>query len=177
MPIMSARRTSKKNLFSEGISSRPTVGVPGMSFVYNLLRATLTIAVCALCLQSCRDTGAGRSYIPSGAGDDLAVVEAQNRHGSHVNVTITAQVLKTLPDDRQGIPHQRFLLRLSNGTTVLVAHNISLAPYLPIERGSVVTVTGEYIWNRKGGVIHYTHRSTSSRHPGGWIEVDGKRYQ
>ncbi|MBX9696054.1 MAG: DUF3465 domain-containing protein, partial [Cyanobacteria bacterium] len=40
-------------------------------------------------------------------GDDSAVVEAQNNRERDVQVRITARVLKTLPDDRKGNPHQR----------------------------------------------------------------------
>jgi hypothetical protein len=35
---------------------------------------------------------------------------------------------------------------------------------------------GEYIWNKKGGVLHYTHHSTT-RHESGWIQLNGQVYQ
>lgn len=108
---------------------------------------------------------------------DLEIVNAQNDHARNVMVTITAVVKKLLPDDRDGSPHQRFLLGLSNGTTVLVAHNISLAPYVPLREGDLVTISGEYIWNEKGGVLHYTHHTTNRKHRGGYIEYNRQTYQ
>ncbi len=102
---------------------------------------------------------------------DQEVLDAQSKGMSKVHVTFSAMVYKILPDDTKGIPHQRFLLRLSNNTTVLVAHNTNLSPYLTIQPGDVVDVSGEYIWNKKGGLIHYTHPSTSAYKEGGWIKV------
>jgi hypothetical protein len=109
--------------------------------------------------------------------DDLALVTAQNQRAKNVRITVTARVKRLLPDDRQGNPHQRFLLGLSNGTTVLVAHNIDLAPYVPLQQGDSVTICGEYIWNEKGGVLHYTHHTTNSRHQGGYIQYNRQTYQ
>lgn len=108
---------------------------------------------------------------PAQTSADQEVLDAQSKGMSKVHVTFSAVVYKILPDDQKGIPHQRFLLRLSNNTTVLVAHNTNLGPYLSIQPGDVVDVSGEYIWNKKGGLIHYTHPSTSSYKEGGWIKV------
>lgn len=116
------------------------------------------------------------SAAPAQVGDS-GVIEAQTNRLKDVNVTFTARVKRVLPDDRKGSPHQRFLLELSNGTTVLVAHNIDLAPYIPLKEGDPVTISGEYIWNEKGGVVHYTHRPTSYRHRGGYIEHNRQIYQ
>lgn len=109
--------------------------------------------------------------------NDLEIVNAQNNHSRNVMVTITAVVKKLLPDDTKGSPHQRFLLELSNGTTVLVAHNTSLAPHVPLREGDFVTISGEYIWNEKGGVLHYTHHTTNRKHRGGYIEYNRQTYQ
>jgi hypothetical protein len=114
---------------------------------------------------------------PEGDANDASLVDAQNQHAKNVNVTATARVHRLLPDDRQGSPHQRFLLRTSTGSTVLVAHNISLAQYIPLKEGDYVTVSGEFIWNEKGGVLHYTHHATNSRHRGGYIEYNRQKYQ
>lgn len=118
----------------------------------------------------------GRPTFTGNAGD-LAIVEAQSNRARNVVVTITATVKKLLPDDTKGSPHQRFLLQLSNGTTVLVAHNISLAPYVPLREGDRVTICGEYIWNEKGGVLHYTHHTTNRKHQGGYIQYNNQTYQ
>jgi hypothetical protein len=107
---------------------------------------------------------------------DAQVLDAQGRHRKKIEVTFTAPVKKLLEDDTRGIDHQRFLVELSNGSTVLVAHNTDLAPPVPIHEGDLVTMHGEYIWNKKGGVLHYTHHSTT-RHESGWIQLNGQVYQ
>ncbi|MBK9144222.1 MAG: DUF3465 domain-containing protein [Candidatus Melainabacteria bacterium] len=111
------------------------------------------------------------------AVDDAALVEAQERHLMNYQVEGAARVLKILPEDLKGRAHQRFLLKLSNGGTILVAHNIDLAPRVPLSAGDVVRVRGEFVWNQKGGVIHYTHRSTSRARQGGWIRFRSLFYQ
>jgi hypothetical protein len=89
----------------------------------------------------------------------------------------SARVKKILPDDTKGLPHQRLLLDVENGSTVLLAHDIKYAPKVPVQVGDVIVVKGEYIWNRKGGVVHWTHRSDTPRHEGGYIEFSGQRYE
>jgi hypothetical protein len=105
------------------------------------------------------------------------VLAAQAAQARKQQVTLGARVYKLLPDDRKGLPHQRFLIMLSNGTTVLIAHDIKLAPYIPLRQGDFVRIHGEYIWNTKGGVIHWTHHDPGGRHEGGWIDFNGQRYQ
>ena len=105
------------------------------------------------------------------------VLAAQRSHLRRVYLTVEAPVLKLLADDTRGIPHQRFLLTLTNGTTVLVAHDTQMAPRVPVRAGDMVRIHGEYIWNEKGGVIHWTHHSNSILHEPGWIELNGQRYQ
>lgn len=87
----------------------------------------------------------------------------------------SARVKKLLPDDNDGSRHQRFLLAVDGGT-VLVAHNIDLAPRAPVQAGAVVGFRGEFVWNDKGGVLHWTHHDPKGK-PGGWLEVGGRRFE
>jgi hypothetical protein len=97
---------------------------------------------------------------------------------SDVQVKLTAQVFKILKDDLNGSRHQRFIIKLSGGETILIAHNIDLAPRVDdLKKGDIVTIYGVYEWNNKGGVIHWTHHDPAGHHIGGWIEHNGKRYQ
>jgi hypothetical protein len=106
------------------------------------------------------------------------LINAFANEQSNLQVQVTAPVSRILPDDDQGSRHQRFILKLANGQTVLVAHNIDLAPRLSgIAVGDSVTVAGEYEWNTQGGVIHWTHHDPSGSRLGGWIEFRGNRYQ
>ena len=110
---------------------------------------------------------------------DLQTLEtAARQHRSNIQVTQQGQVLRLLPDDVIGSRHQRFIIGLSSGQTVLVAHNIDLAPrILHIARGNIVTFRGEYEWNERGGVIHWTHHDPDGKHEDGWIKYQGKTYQ
>lgn len=113
------------------------------------------------------------------AADPTAALEAlvAARRGNEM-VTVTAPVARVLPDDTNGSAHQRFLIGLPSGNRVLVAHNIDLAPRVDaLAEGDTVTVRGEFEWNDKGGVLHWTHHDPAGRHQGGWIEHDGRKYE
>ena len=117
--------------------------------------------------------------VPAGSTEDGARVleEAFANQTSDLIVTVDARVSRVLPDDRKGSQHQRFLLEFPSGLTVLVAHNIDLAPRVPdLAVGDRVIVKGEYEWNEKGGVIHWTHHDPRGRHEDGWVEYRGRRY-
>lgn len=95
-----------------------------------------------------------------------------------VQVKGSGTVVRVLPDDTNGSRHQRFVIRLTSGQTLLIAHNIDLAPRIgDLKTGQVVSFFGEYEWNERGGVIHWTHHDPAGRHVAGWLERDGKRYQ
>ncbi len=116
-----------------------------------------------------------REPVPHGQS---AVAAAYERHLSHVRVEDRGSVVAILPDDEEGSRHQRFLVRASDGTTVLIAHNIDLAQRVaPLHRGDLVAFSGEYIWNAKGGVVHWTHRDPAGHHAAGWIRVNGRTFQ
>ena len=109
---------------------------------------------------------------------DNALVSAFQEHKSGVQVTGDGLVIKVLPDDNKGSRHQRFLLRLKSGQTLLIAHNIDLAPRIPsLEKGDFVAFYGEFEWNPKGGVVHWTHHDPKGRHVDGWLKHRGKTYQ
>ncbi len=152
------------------------------------VRAYLTGAValvaCCMVISGCahaqtqgrtpplQQTGAAQSTAP-----DAEAIRAQELQLVKVPLTVTAPVKKMLRYDDRGLPHEKFLLLLSNGSTILVAHNTKMAPYVPIQEGDVVTVKGEFIWNAKGGLIHWTHHTDTPNHQGGYIEFKGKRYE
>ena len=97
---------------------------------------------------------------------------------SDVQISGSGRVIKTLPDDNHGSRHQRFILRLDDSQTLLVAHNIDLAPRLNgLKKGDSVAFYGEYEYNGQGGVLHWTHRDPKGRHADGWLEYQGRRYQ
>ncbi|MEM1449470.1 MAG: DUF3465 domain-containing protein [Planctomycetota bacterium] len=115
---------------------------------------------------------------PEARDDTKKIRQLFSAMRSDVQVQAVGEVVHLLPDDDEGSRHQLFLCELSNGLTLKISHNIDIAPYIPLETGDVVRFHGEYEWNEKGGVVHWTHRNTGGGdHDGGWIEHEGTRYQ
>jgi len=107
-----------------------------------------------------------------------AIAQAYQQHRSDLQVEGQGIITRILPDDTDGGRHQRFILRLDHGQTVLVAHNIDLAPRVEnMNMGDSIAFYGEYEWNEKGGVIHWTHHDPASRHTNGWLKHQNKTYQ
>jgi hypothetical protein len=103
---------------------------------------------------------------------------AYENHQSNVQVKGSGTVIRILKDDNKGSRHQKFILKISSGQTILIAHNIDLAPRInSISNGDVIQFYGEYEWNNKGGVIHWTHRDPNGHHVGGWLKHNGSTYQ
>jgi Protein of unknown function (DUF3465) len=103
--------------------------------------------------------------------------DAFRNHRSGIMVTAEGSVERVLSDDTQGSRHQRFIVRLPSGQTLLVTHNIDLAPRVPgLTAGLPLKLHGEYEWNDKGGVVHWTHKDPQRKHEAGWIESGGRRY-
>lgn len=97
---------------------------------------------------------------------------------SDVQVTGSGTVIKLLRDDNEGSRHQKFILRLSSGQTITIAHNIDLAARInSISKGDQVQFNGEYEWNNKGGVVHWTHHDPRGKHVDGWLKHKSKIYQ
>jgi molybdopterin converting factor small subunit len=112
------------------------------------------------------------------ADDVNKIASAYATKSSDLQVSSRGTVAKLLPDDNTGSRHQRFILKLSNNQSVLVAHNIDLAPKITaLRQGDSVEFNGEYEWNSKGGVIHWTHHDPAGRHQGGWLKHNGSIYE
>jgi hypothetical protein len=112
------------------------------------------------------------------SGSDAALARAFAQRTSNVQVEGQGVVRRVLSDDNDGSRHQRFVVALASGQTLLISHNIDLAPrVVGLRKGDGVSFSGEYEWNAEGGVIHWTHRDPSKRHPAGWIKHNGEVYQ
>lgn len=114
---------------------------------------------------------------PAAASGSQAVAEAFANRRSNVWVEASGSVERLLADDLHGSRHQRFLIELPGGHSLLVSHNIDLAPRVPLALGQIVELRGEYEWNEKGGLVHWTHHDPDNRRPGGWIRTAGRIYQ
>ena len=107
-----------------------------------------------------------------------AVAGAFERRQSDVIVEGEGVVEKILTDDKDGSRHQRFILRLASGQTVLIQHNVDVAPRVnDLKVGDAVSFLGEYVWNQQGGLVHWTHHDPANRHQDGWLKHGGMTYE
>lgn len=110
--------------------------------------------------------------------EDISFQQAYDNHQSDVQIKSSGKVVRILQDDNKGSRHQKFILKLQSGHTILIAHNIDLAPRInSLSTGDYVQFYGEYEWNRKGGVVHWTHKDPRNKHLNGWLKHQGILYQ
>jgi hypothetical protein len=70
--------------------------------------------------------------------------------------------------------HEGFLIAV-NGRVFKVEDNTDITGPIPLHQGDVVSLLGQFECD--DNVIHWTHRDPRGRHPSGYIEVNGQRYQ
>jgi len=119
---------------------------------------------------------AGGCAPATGDAANGAVYDAWSGHQSRVEVTASGSVARVLgthsgPSGR----HEGFLLHLTgaagHGLTVRVETNVDITGPVPLSAGDGVEVRGEYVYDARGGLIHYTHHDPRGRHPGGFVRV------
>lgn len=106
---------------------------------------------------------------------DIRALYEEQRSG--IMVSVDGNVTRILSDDNKGSRHQRFTITVPEGLSLLIAHNIDLAPRVPIQVNDRVSIYGQYEWNNKGGLLHWTHHDPKKLHPGGWISHKNKKYE
>ncbi|MDB2705746.1 DUF3465 domain-containing protein [Pseudomonadota bacterium] len=121
---------------------------------------------------------AASKFDPNSISETPSFEQVYQQQQSNVQIELSATVKKLLSDDNNGRRHQRFIIQLASGHTLLVAHNIDLAaPIDTLKVGDKLSLFGEYEWNEKGGVLHWTHHDPAHRHVDGWIRHQGSQYQ
>ena len=136
------------------------------------------LVVCALIWAGCGSAVERSGNNGVAAGNDSPIGRAFNTGTSHVQVEGEGVVTRILADDLVGGRHQRFVVRLVSGQTVLIAHNIDIAPRVArLQEGDSVRFYGEYVWNEKGGMVHWTHHDPQGRHVAGWLKHNGRTHQ
>jgi hypothetical protein len=142
----------------------------------------LIFVLCLYALIACRQQDANiatdnvaQQIVPTNV-DNVALIQAFQHKKSHVFVEGAGVVKKLLPDDNKGSRHQKFLVTISPEQTLLFAHNIDLAARIPLVIGDMVAFRGEYVYNPKGGVMHWTHRDPQGNIEGGWIRHQNQDY-
>jgi hypothetical protein len=143
--------------------------------------ACLTIISSLLLCISCYSPG--EESDPDRTSDPdltpLSVFEdAFKNQKSNIQVKQVGSVTRVLSDDTVGDAHQRFIVKLENSQTLLIAHNIDIGQRVPgLIVGEKIKFYGEYEWNSEGGVVHWTHKDPSGAHIDGWIEYKRIKYQ
>ncbi len=108
--------------------------------------------------------------------DRLSIAYDNNK--SDIQVIGKGIIIRILDDDTKGIKHQRFIVEVSSGQTLLISHNIDLAPRInTLMMGNEIEFYGEYEWNKEGGIIHWTHHDPKGNHIGGWLRYDDYKYE
>ncbi|MEN8424668.1 DUF3465 domain-containing protein [Acinetobacter junii] len=151
----------------------------------NLVIATIIVVLMAayvgidLKQNNLNDNVVQTSIVEEATVDDQQkIMQAYQQQLSNIQVQSKGEVKAILADDNDGSRHQKMILKLENGLTVLVAHNIDLAPRVEgLRKGEIVEFYGEYEYSPKGGVIHWTHHDPQAKHVDGWLKYQGKSYQ
>lgn len=144
----------------------------------------ILLAIClALSFTACRPASNSQQLASTPTAtatkmDAGAIVEAYSTHRNLPLVQGAGIVVKVLKDDTKGSQHQKFLLKVSDNITILIAHNIDLAPRVAdIQVGDTVAFKGEYVYTPKGGTVHWTHKDPRGNHAAGWLQHNGKKYE
>ncbi|MCL1059620.1 DUF3465 domain-containing protein [Shewanella gelidimarina] len=118
------------------------------------------------------------SVVAADEQHEQQICQAFSQQQSGIQVQSAGVVSRLLPDDNKGSRHQRFIITLSSGQTLLIAHNIDLAAKIDsLKIGDRVLFKGEYEYNDRGGVVHWTHHDPKDRHVAGWLKHHGQTYQ
>ena len=101
------------------------------------------------------------------------------KHDSGEWVETTGFVRRLLTDandDSDDSRHQRFIVEVHGGQTLLIVHNIDLAKRIPVGMGDRVHFRGMYEHNDLGGLVHWTHHDPHGIEDGGWIRHRRRTY-
>ncbi len=124
--------------------------------------------------------GGGSSNDPVSSNmsqEDQVLQNAFQNKQSDVQVHGNGTVTKLLADDNDGSRHQRFILKLSSGQTLLISHNIDISTKIDtLSINNTLEFYGEYVWNSKGGLVHWTHHDPNHQHIDGWLKHNNIQY-
>ena len=132
-----------------------------------LLVASLSSATSLFSTNAFADAPAGQEQIIEAqeSGRGLSFVEVKN-----------VQVVQVLPDEVSANQHQKWMVKLANGRTLLCVYNIDITQRVPIQVGDTVSMGGQYIFTHAGGLIHWLHADPRAERPNGYVDLNGTRY-
>lgn len=171
MSLSTSRRAPRRG------SRWPTRRAAVTTLLIVVLAPVLLVALAGCGGATPGDDAASADVTAHGDGDAILAAAFKDRlHDLQVQGRGT--VVRLLADDADGVRHQRFIIRLESGQTLLVAHNIDIAPRVEgLAVGDDVSFSGVYEWSAEGGAVHWTHHDPDGRHAPGWLRHDGTTYQ
>jgi hypothetical protein len=171
-------RARAKQVRFQKARERQSVKTKSLSSAVVLLAALFVLLSLSSIYSRIISVSPSQSLTRSTSADDRAIANAFQAQDSGIQMGGQGVVDRVLSDDNDGSRHQRFILRLASGQTLLIAHNIDIAPRIePLNSGDRVTFYGQYEWNPEGGVIHWTHRDPDGSHVSGWLKLNDKTYE
>lgn len=141
------------------------------SFIVTSLFLLLSFSAFAgnLELPECKDRSGG---VLQPKVDQLKVI--MRTGGSRPQVMVTGVVSQILPEDHDGLPHQKYTLTVNSEIKLLIVSNLDFGR-VPVVIGKTVSICGEF--KKVGqGMVHWTHFDPHGGHPDGFTIVDGKLY-
>lgn len=148
------------------------------AFVLAACLAGLMMVGCSTDAPSAPTAATDASDTAVTADADAILARAFAEQATDLQVQGQGTVTRLLADDNEGGRHQRFIVRLESGQTLLIAHNIDVAPRVAsLQVGDAVAFNGVYEWNDQGGIIHWTHLDPQGSHEPGGIEHGGRVYE
>jgi hypothetical protein len=114
-------------------------------------------------------------FQPDGSDQDLINAVSNRRKVNFVEGDGMV-VTKVLPEDNDGLRHQKWMVRLSNGASLQAVYNSDMCPHVPIREGDVVAMGGMFLWTNQGPMIHWLHHDPRGHRPDGYVKVNGKFY-
>jgi hypothetical protein len=134
------------------------------------LSVTLSVAAPSLSFAA----RAGSAAYPAG---QMALIQAQETHrGANFIEVADVTVTQLLPDDTFGSKHQKWIVQLANGGEVACVYNIDVTPRIPLRVGDIISLGGQFIYDRNGGLLHWLHEDGRAHRPNGYVEHQGVRY-
>jgi hypothetical protein len=109
-------------------------------------------------------------------GDSKIVNAVQNRRRVDFVEGSGMVVTQLLQDDRNGLQHQKWVVRLSNGATMEAVYNLDMCERVPLKVGDTVSMGGQFVWTNQGALLHWLHYDPRQTRPDGFVELEGKVY-
>lgn len=130
-----------------------------------------------LLITSFQSWAAPQEVVPGEVQDDSQIVQAvqAQKNAYYVEAgNLTVEAL--LKDDTNGLPHQKWVAKLSNGKKINIVYNLDMGVKVPLHVGDKFAVGGQFIWTPQGGLVHWTHEDPKQTRPDGYVLYDNVIY-